>query len=53
MAGREVAVAAEQLEGAERERMWRESTAASPRFAQYQQKTDRELPIVRLKERTG
>ena len=48
MAGRKVAVIAEQLDGAEREQAWQQITAAAPRFAQYQEKTDRELPVIRL-----
>lgn len=52
-AGRKVAVIAEQLHGAEREETWREIAAASPQFAKYQQQTDRELPIIRLKPRSG
>ena len=51
--GRKVAVVAEQLHGAERAAAWQQITAASPRFAQYQQKTDRELPIIRLVPRSG
>ncbi|SEH03825.1 deazaflavin-dependent oxidoreductase, nitroreductase family [Nonomuraea solani] len=46
--GREVAVVAEQLHGAERAEAWRRIIEAAPRFAQYQVKTDRELPIIRL-----
>jgi deazaflavin-dependent oxidoreductase (nitroreductase family) len=46
--GRKVAVAAEQLHGAERAEAWQQITTAAPRFARYQQKTDRELPIIRL-----
>ncbi|MGH3300943.1 MAG: nitroreductase/quinone reductase family protein [Streptosporangiaceae bacterium] len=46
--GRTVAVAAEQLHGTQRAEAWQQIIAAAPRFAQYQQKTDRELPIVRL-----
>lgn len=46
--GRTVAVAPEQLRGPEREAVWQRITAAAPRFAQYQEKTDRELPIIRL-----
>ena len=42
--GRKVAVAAQQLHGAERDEAWRQITAAAPRFAGYQEKTDRELP---------
>jgi deazaflavin-dependent oxidoreductase (nitroreductase family) len=51
--GRTVAVIAEQLHGTEREEAWRQITAAAPRFAKYQQKTDRELPIIRLTPRPG
>jgi deazaflavin-dependent oxidoreductase (nitroreductase family) len=51
--GRKVAVTAEQLHGAAREAAWRQITAAAPRFATYQQKTDRELPIIRLVPRSG
>jgi deazaflavin-dependent oxidoreductase (nitroreductase family) len=47
MAGRKVAVIAEQLHGAEREAAWRQITTAAPRFAEYQQKTDRELRVIR------
>lgn len=46
--GRKVAVTAEQLHGAERTQAWEQIIAAAPRFGQYQQKTDRELPIIRL-----
>jgi deazaflavin-dependent oxidoreductase (nitroreductase family) len=48
LSGRTVDVVAEQLHGAEREHAWREITSAASRFAQYQDKTDRELPIIRL-----
>ncbi|MEV5965635.1 nitroreductase/quinone reductase family protein [Kribbella sp. NPDC051952] len=46
--GRTVEVRAEQLHGAERAAAWERITAASPRFAEYQVKTDRELPVIRL-----
>jgi deazaflavin-dependent oxidoreductase (nitroreductase family) len=46
--GRTVAVIAEQLHDEERAAAWQQITAAQPRFAQYQRKTDRELPIIRL-----
>jgi deazaflavin-dependent oxidoreductase (nitroreductase family) len=49
--GRTVAVSAEQLHGTHRAAAWQQVIAAAPRFAQYQQKTDRELPIIRLVER--
>jgi deazaflavin-dependent oxidoreductase (nitroreductase family) len=48
-----IPVTAEQLHGAERDEVWRQITAAAPRFAQYQRKTDRELPIIRLTPRSG
>ncbi|MFE5704938.1 nitroreductase/quinone reductase family protein [Rhodococcus koreensis] len=51
--GRKVAVAAEQLHGAERAQAWQQITTTAPRFVQYQQKTDRELPIIRLVPRSG
>ena len=50
--GRTVAVAAEQLHGEPRAEAWQQIIAAAPRFAQYQQKTDRELPIIRLVSRS-
>ena len=53
IAGRAIAVTAEQLHGAERETAWRAITSTSERFTRYQQQTDRELPIIRLTERMG
>ncbi|WP_432842973.1 nitroreductase/quinone reductase family protein [Dactylosporangium sp. CA-092794] len=46
--GQVIAVTAEQLHGAEREQAWQQITTAAPRFGQYQHKTDRELPVIRL-----
>ena len=51
--GRTVPVTPEQLHGAEREEAWQRITTAAPRFAQYQVKTDRELPVIRLTRRAG
>jgi deazaflavin-dependent oxidoreductase (nitroreductase family) len=51
LAGRRESVVAEQLHGAQREAAWRRITAASQRFADYQSKTDRELPVIRLTPR--
>lgn len=51
MAGRTIPVTAEQLHGDDRTEAWRKITAASPRFQQYQEKTDRELPVIRLTRR--
>ncbi|MFL6080517.1 MAG: nitroreductase/quinone reductase family protein [Ornithinibacter sp.] len=46
--GGPIAVRAEQLHGAEREEAWRRIVAATPQFGKYQEKTDRELPVIRL-----
>jgi deazaflavin-dependent oxidoreductase (nitroreductase family) len=51
--GRTIPVTAEQLHGAERDEAWRQITTAVPRFAGYQQKTDRELPVIRLTSRSA
>jgi len=48
VAGRHLRVNAEQLEGERREEAWRQITAAQSRYAGYQQKTDRVLPVIRL-----
>ena len=44
---------AEQLHGTERAEAWQQIITAAPRFAKYEQKTDRELPIIRLVPRSG
>jgi deazaflavin-dependent oxidoreductase (nitroreductase family) len=49
--GRTVPVVPEVLTGVEREEAWRAVVAAAPRFAGYQEKTDRVLPVVRLTPR--
>lgn len=46
-----IPVAADQLGGAERDQAWQEIITAVPRFAQYQEQTDRDLPIIRLTRR--
>jgi deazaflavin-dependent oxidoreductase (nitroreductase family) len=46
--GTTVDVRAEQLHGPERAEAWQQIITASPRFAEYQVKTDRELPVIRL-----
>jgi deazaflavin-dependent oxidoreductase (nitroreductase family) len=50
---RKIAVIAEQLHGAERAAAWEQIIADAPRFARYQEKTDRQLPIIRLVPRSG
>jgi deazaflavin-dependent oxidoreductase (nitroreductase family) len=49
--GRRVEVTASQLAGAERAEAWKQITTSAARFAAYQEKTDRELPILRLTPR--
>ncbi|HET6989239.1 MAG TPA: nitroreductase/quinone reductase family protein [Kribbella sp.] len=49
--GKAVDVRADQLHGPERAEAWQRITTAVPRFAQYQVKTDRELPVIRLTPR--
>jgi deazaflavin-dependent oxidoreductase (nitroreductase family) len=51
--GRTIPVTAEQLHGAERDQAWQQITTAVPRFAGYQRKTDRELPVIRLVPQSG
>lgn len=46
--GRTHDVTVEELHGPERERAWRQIVAANDRFAGYQKKTDRQLPVIRL-----
>jgi deazaflavin-dependent oxidoreductase (nitroreductase family) len=53
MGGRRIPVTAEQLQGAEREQAWQQVISTAPRFAQYEGKTDRELPVIRLTRRAG
>ena len=43
-----VKVSPSTLTGPERERAWTRITTQSPGFASYEDKTDRELPIIRL-----
>jgi deazaflavin-dependent oxidoreductase (nitroreductase family) len=45
---RKLRVAPEQLDGARREECWQQIISAQPRYAKYQAKTDRLLPVIRL-----
>jgi deazaflavin-dependent oxidoreductase (nitroreductase family) len=47
--GRQVTVEPESLWGAARASAWRQVVALAPGYATYQEKTDREIPIVRLR----
>lgn len=46
-------VIAEELHGSQREIAWQKITTANNRFAKYQDKTDRQLPVIRLTVRRG
>jgi deazaflavin-dependent oxidoreductase (nitroreductase family) len=46
--GKTVNVTAAQLAGQERDAAWQRITAAQPRYAGYEKKTDRLLPVIRL-----
>jgi deazaflavin-dependent oxidoreductase (nitroreductase family) len=47
--GRRVEVEAETLSGAERDAAWKRLEVEAPEYPKYLTKTDREIPIVRLK----
>jgi len=47
----EIPVQARAAEGAERERLWPLMAEAWPPYDEYQQKTDREIPVVVLERR--
>ena len=51
--GQAIHVTAEQLHGAERDQAWQQITTSAPRFGQYQQKTDRQIPVLRLVRQSG
>ena len=52
--GRETfAARARLLEGDERDRMWRRLVELKPRFAEYEQKTDRAFPVFALDRLDG
>lgn len=51
LAGRRIPVHAEQLHGTARERAWRAIVKRVPRFADYERKTDRDIPVIRLRAR--
>jgi deazaflavin-dependent oxidoreductase (nitroreductase family) len=48
--GRRVAVNAETLEGEQREAAWARIAAQAPEYAKYESKTDRTIPVLRLRE---
>ncbi|MFM1724151.1 nitroreductase/quinone reductase family protein [Rhodococcus sp. PAM 2766] len=50
--GESIPVTARELHDAERAEAWAAITAAAPQFAKYEQKTDRELPVIELTRRS-
>jgi deazaflavin-dependent oxidoreductase (nitroreductase family) len=48
--GRRIAVLAETLDGPPLEAAWQRIAAEAPRYAGYRSKTDRKIPVVRLRE---
>ena len=46
--GRRVHVRPTSLSGEERDRAWQRIVTIAPGFAEYQRKTDREIPVIRL-----
>jgi deazaflavin-dependent oxidoreductase (nitroreductase family) len=46
-----VPVTPQRLDGADRETAWQAITAAQPRYAKYQRKSDRQYPVIRLTPR--
>src|SRR5579864_4198124 len=51
--GRRIPVQAMSLSGEERAAAWQKIVRIAPGFAEYQRKTDREIPVVRLVPLTG
>jgi deazaflavin-dependent oxidoreductase (nitroreductase family) len=49
--GRKTAVTPQTLTGGERAAAWERITRERPNFAGYQEKTDREIPVIRLTAR--
>ena len=50
--GQQIPVTVAQLQGDARAAAWQRITAAQPRYAGYEQKTDRAIPILRLTRAT-
>jgi len=46
--GNKIPVKLESLKGAEREAAWKQIVTEAPNYGEYQVKTDREIPVVRL-----
>ena len=46
---RKLEVEAEEATGKDKERLWRQLVAMYPGYADYQRRTDREIPVIRLR----
>ncbi|MCW3033900.1 MAG: hypothetical protein QOK19_1978 [Solirubrobacteraceae bacterium] len=53
LGGEEIEVRAEEATGAERDRLFTTQKELAPQFAEYEQKTDRTIPVVILTPRVG
>jgi deazaflavin-dependent oxidoreductase (nitroreductase family) len=51
--GTRIGVEASTLEGAELERAWERIASEAPEYVRYRTKTDREMPVVRLRRTAG
>ena len=49
MGKRKLTVEPQSLKGAERAEAWRQIVSLAPGYGRYQEKTDRELPVIRLR----
>jgi deazaflavin-dependent oxidoreductase (nitroreductase family) len=49
--GRRVEVRAQTLEGSDLDRAWERIAVEAPEYARYRSKTDREIPVLRLRRR--
>jgi deazaflavin-dependent oxidoreductase (nitroreductase family) len=49
LGSRKVRVVPESLKGAERAEVWRRIVTEAPGYGAYQEKTDREIPVIRLR----
>jgi len=50
--GESIPVTARELHDSERDDAWASITTAAPQFTKYEQKTDRELPVIELSRRS-
>jgi deazaflavin-dependent oxidoreductase (nitroreductase family) len=51
--GESIALRAREAEGDERQRLWAEVVTVNPDYAEYQQRTERRIPVVVLERRAS